>query len=572
MFGKKYFATRKRLSGIVERVEELGNEVGLNLGDLGGHRKLLEDMRNPFLIVVSGEVNAGKSTLINGIFGTELCKANILPETDRVIWYRHGEDERNEDVTDVLQERYRSYNFLSDFNVVDTPGTNSVVAGHQAITERFLPVADMVLFVFPVSNPWGAATWDFISQMPDDMQAKIACVIQQKDLRDEGEVEIIVGHLKDLADQRLVKVPDVFAVSGKTALDAKKRQPFAEKEWKESGYPELENFISRTVNHSAGRRQILREVRDLTHEALEKIDRHIEDQASEVDRKALYLKRIEDEIDQIQDSFDDKVIGQFSNFAEAFLDEAQAGVKVLKRKLAIPATLRSLFKRVESGAQIEQATVDAVEDAMADLAALGAGEVEGACEDHWKEAVPRIKEQLGIDPEEALAEEDISLGRARDIFVKKVRRAARQAVIALKLRGGLELKIEERRGVMRQFVVGVLILLTVGGALGAFGFDMWAWGLVTGALIVGTVGVVMALLQGRALVSQFNEKLSDSCTGFESDIGRGYREAVRRLFSDYVHRIDLVRRVVSVKRSELEPRVEKWRELFLELKALDQEL
>jgi len=572
MFGKRYFATRKRLAGIVDSVEKLAGEVGLSLGGFAEHSELLEGMRNPFLIVVCGEVNAGKSTLVNGIFGMELCKSNILPETDRVIWYRHGEKERDEDVTDVLQERYRSFDFLHDFNVVDTPGTNSIVRGHQAITERFLPVADLVLFVFPVSNPWGAATWDFISKMPDEMQSKIACVIQQKDLREPEEVEIIIGHLKELAVQRMVKAPQVYPVSGKAALEAKRRQPFAEREWEESGYPELEQFISRSVNTSPGRRQILRDVRDMTSDALRKIEDHMEACASGVERKAMYLKKVEGEADDAREKYDDEVVQRFVGFGDAYMEESEAGIKVLRKKLSLLPSLRSLFKREDCAMEVEDAIASSVEEALGELASLGSHELEDICEGHWKDAAPRINAQLAIKVAKVFEEEEIGLARAREVFVKKLRRVVRQAVIGVRLRGGLEMKVDERRGVMRRFMAGMLIFLTLGGCLGAFQFHMWAWGLVTVALMVGMAGVVVSISQTQKVLKWFQAKILDGRSTMESEVGRGYREEVRRFFSEYVRRLDLVRNEVAVTKSELEPRMEKWRELFLELKSVEKEL
>jgi predicted GTPase len=184
MFGERYFATRQKLAAVVNDTRDLARTSGVELNGFAADSELFEGFANPFLFVVCGEVNAGKSTLINGLFGQELCSVNVLPETERVTWYRYGETSHNEEITEVLEERYRPIEFLSDFNSVDTPGTNSVIRGHQAITERFLPVADLVLFVFPVSNPWGAATWDFIARFPEELRGKVAFFLQQKDQRD----------------------------------------------------------------------------------------------------------------------------------------------------------------------------------------------------------------------------------------------------------------------------------------------------------------------------------------------------------------------------------------------------
>ena len=145
MFGERYFATRERLSDVMRGIAELAVETSTDLGD----RLPLDEIKNglgtPFLFVVCGEVNAGKSTLINGLFGRDLCRVNVLPETHRVYWYRFGESARDATVTPMLEERYRPVEFLRDFNLIDTPGTNSIEHGHQEITERFLPSADLTV-------------------------------------------------------------------------------------------------------------------------------------------------------------------------------------------------------------------------------------------------------------------------------------------------------------------------------------------------------------------------------------------------------------------------------------------
>ncbi|MBK7009342.1 MAG: dynamin family protein [Saprospiraceae bacterium] len=34
-----------------------------------------------------------------------------------------------------------------------TPGTNTIVAHHQEITEKFIPYSDLIVFVFEAKNP-----------------------------------------------------------------------------------------------------------------------------------------------------------------------------------------------------------------------------------------------------------------------------------------------------------------------------------------------------------------------------------------------------------------------------------
>ena len=51
-----------------------------------------------------------------------------------------------------------------------------------------------------------------------------------------------------------------------------------------------------------------------------------------------------------------------------------------------------------------------------------------------------------------------------------------------------------------------------------------------------------------------------------------YLDGVRRFFSDYSKLIDVVRRDVAKSKRELKPRQDEWNDLFVELKAIEQEL
>src|SRR5256885_3851194 len=154
MIADRYLQLKSELETGLAGLIRLGSEMQRPAEQLETLQALLRDISEPLLFVVVGEVKSGKSSLLNALFGNEFAKVDVLPATDRVYIFRYGADDKTTDVSQKLTERHLPIPFLRDFNVVDTPGTNTMVKEHQMVAEDFMPRADIVLFVFSVANPW----------------------------------------------------------------------------------------------------------------------------------------------------------------------------------------------------------------------------------------------------------------------------------------------------------------------------------------------------------------------------------------------------------------------------------
>src|ERR1700676_805547 len=194
MIADHYLQLRSAIEPALAELLKLGTETRRPPAVLDTIHGLLSDIREPLLFVVVGEVKSGKSSLLNALFGHEFAKADVLPAADRVYIFRHGPEEKSVTVSPQLTERYLPIAFLRDFNVVDTPGTNTMVAEHQSVTENFVPRADLVLFVFSVANPWTQSAWDLLKFVQKKWLKNVVFVLQQADLRDPTAMEIIPRH------------------------------------------------------------------------------------------------------------------------------------------------------------------------------------------------------------------------------------------------------------------------------------------------------------------------------------------------------------------------------------------
>jgi len=188
----------------------------------------LEQLDEFFLLVVVGEFNAGKSAFINALLGQELLKEGVTPTTMQVNMLRYAE--KTERI--VMNENLHV--------IVDTPGTNASIRKHELITARFVPRADLVLFITSADRPFTESERAFLEQIRD-WGKKIVIVVNKIDIlhaqADLAEIETFVA---DNARALLGITPEVFPVSARAALQAKTGQPEL---WQTSRFEALETYI-----------------------------------------------------------------------------------------------------------------------------------------------------------------------------------------------------------------------------------------------------------------------------------------------------------------------------------------
>jgi len=174
-----------------------------------------------FLLVVVGEFNAGKSALINALFGQPLLETGVTPTTTRIQVLRYGKSLQRltEDAeVDILLVPNP---ILSEITIVDTPGTNAIYRAHEAMTREFIPRSDLVIFVTSVDRPFTESERAFLDLIRE-WGKKVVLVLNKIDiLEDVGELEAIETFITENTLGLLGFAPDVFPVSARVALRAK---------------------------------------------------------------------------------------------------------------------------------------------------------------------------------------------------------------------------------------------------------------------------------------------------------------------------------------------------------------
>lgn len=253
MLGDEYFQLRSLLSEELHTLAELIRDLGGDTESIAIIENLIASLKEPFVFVVVGEVNVGKSTFLNALFGQDFSRTGVMPTTDKILFFKHGPEFRIQPITSTLDEVHVPNDLLKDFHIVDTPGTNSIENEHQEITERFVPIADLVIFVFSAMNPWGASAWQFLDKVHKNWMRNVIFVLQQCDLRTPEEVQVITDYMGQLTRQRYGQDFPLFPVSARMAYMARNAGEDRERMLAESGFNQLEPYISNLVGHNAAR-------------------------------------------------------------------------------------------------------------------------------------------------------------------------------------------------------------------------------------------------------------------------------------------------------------------------------
>ena len=201
-------------------------------------RNLQSNINEPFLFVVVGEVKAGKSSFINALLQTDICQTAADPCTDVIQQIVYSEERFERSINPYLRKIGLPNDILKTLSIVDTPGTNTVVDNHQEITQEFIPNSDLIFFVFFAKNPYTRSAWELLDYVNQEWRKKVVFILQQADLTKPEELAKNKEKLVQLAVQKGIKYPVIFATSVEYEVNG---------EPEKSGLTQVRNYIQATL-------------------------------------------------------------------------------------------------------------------------------------------------------------------------------------------------------------------------------------------------------------------------------------------------------------------------------------
>lgn len=374
MIGEDYLNLRARLGTALFSLQTLAGELRAPGESVATLQELQKSLRDPFLFVVVGDAKAGKSTLLNAIFGREFCPTHAPPDSERIHLIKYGEEERDVAIGDDLIECHRNAGFLRDFNIVDTPGVNTLMARPQTITGQFIPRADLVLFVFSAVNPWSITAWSFLQLIDKQWLRHVALVLQQSELRSDDELSSIASYLRTTMRGRFGRQCPVFTVSAQGALAARLRGEEIPEVLAASGMDQLERFINAEVAMGEARLETLRRVCQQAVEILAKLCPRVQEPTILARRKAKAIQKIDHELADSKEQALRQIGGVLWSMAQSHEEAQKHGEELFLKRLTLSNSFRLLFRsgdwRRDLHGQIEESLHGAIQSQIEEAVQL----------------------------------------------------------------------------------------------------------------------------------------------------------------------------------------------------------
>ena len=306
-------------------------------------QQALLDLEGPFLLVVAGEFNSGKSSLLNALLGSDFLKEGVTPTTERIHLISYGPEARLQPQSPEVALVELPHPLLKEVRLVDTPGTNAILQHHQVLTQKFLPRADLILFVTSADRPFTQSEADFLGFIRA-WGKKVVLIVNKIDLLSAAELQQVLEFVRKGADQTLGHVPPIFAVSARRARKGEAA----------SHIPELEAHIRWVLAHEATRLKLGSPLGVLARLA-EEARAVVESRIKETERQLATCRELDNLLQRHQERTQRDFNGQVALALQSIEEVRARGERWLDEKVRF-----SRFLELLQSSKLKQSFIDEV--------------------------------------------------------------------------------------------------------------------------------------------------------------------------------------------------------------------
>ncbi|MEO1572324.1 MAG: dynamin family protein [Bacteroidota bacterium] len=493
-------------------------EVAANLSDL-------------FLVVVVGEFNAGKSTVLNALFGEVVMEEGPVPTTDKITVLRHGDAPETHHRSPFVTERRLPAPFLQGLTLVDTPGTNSIIQEHQALTEDFVPRADLVVFVTSFDRPLSDSERTFLGFIRDTWGKQLVFVLNKADLADDANEDPdaalaqVLAHVREGTERLMGFTPKIFPVAARLALKAKLDESTtldADPRWEASRFAAFETYLTDTLTDAHRYALKLHAPLDAARQLFGHVEARLTERQTVVDDDAAGLDRLHERFAQKETALATTTEQALTAIDNELLELEQRGRQFLDDSIRV-SKIRMLRDRDRFKTEFQQQVLRDAEGRIETRMGEAVDALLRTVLDLWNDTYTHLADQKRRHEGTAARQDDAFLYNRDEVFTA-VAREARRTLDGTDLQEEARRILENARSAATLFAgglgtaAGIGILVTAIATTAAFDVT----GGLLAALAIGALGFLVLPREKRKAIREFKEQVGR--------LRENLRDALRQTF------------------------------------------
>ena len=516
---------------------------------------LRTNINEPFLFVVVGEVKAGKSSFVNALLQADICKTAADPCTDVIQQIVYSEEVFERSVNQYLRKIGLPNEILKTLSIVDTPGTNTIVENHQEITKEFIPNSDLIFFVFFAKNPYTRSAWELLDYVNSEWRKKVVFILQQADLTKSEELNKNKEKLIELALQKGIEAPIVFATSVEYEVNNEQNR---------SGFSEVRNYIQQTLKDGGTKKLKLQGVANTSEQIIDLLKKDLLSIQQQLVTDQLVVNKIKAKLQQNkrQSGFE---LESLINRLLAKYDTITSRVKSeFREKLSILTLVKGSFAILFRNSKSAPTWMDELKQSCENELKASLGEIS---QDGIKHFVGGIRELL-----QSLVEDlhDIKINQINTSAITVNTIESRQKIVE-EVQQKVSTLLDDKTFMhsIESVNASVAPRFLGGGAATVAGGAIAALTEIVLLDIIGTafagVGILFAggtlILKKRKIINQFEEKLDREKARFKSELSDKLNSKLDIIYEEIERNFVNIYNYVEKEESKVLPLINRFKQI-----------
>lgn len=547
-FAEHLLATRKKLSTLLKLVNSLAQKSHTKIEGL---LEVSDALEFPLTITVCGDAGTHRSEVASHLLGTKLSLKN--KEWSGVDF--SGKIDPKEVDYSVKRQEATS---LQDIYCVEAPPCDLITPEQLKTFTEQLSKSDIILWVFSIDNPWSSTTWGNIEKLPIELIDRSVLILNKANERSAEDIEVMLGHMQDLSSQRLQSTQTIFPV-GTTKQS-------------EFGYNELWTHVNQLLENSQRCNHDLVQARDKLHRVLDTIEETMDKRATNLDSDQGFLASLEADIDRQREREIQLYASKGVNLSKQFVDEIDPMLEELHARCGLTSSLFDLFGRGRLTSKVEKFLIDRVCASYVQRSRSDCLQILLDCKEQWRKMQDHLEERLGADVGDF--EQEAFKSMLPELELKQ-EKAAKTAILGMKLRHTMDYLVNPRRAKLKNILSFNLLGFIVAGLLGTF--KVPPAGIpalfILAASSIGIIFLFYKVFSTRhSIVMAMADRMVDLRADFREGVFESYQYMIREFFTGYTPMFETMRRKIAESKMNLEPLQAEHHNLFLELKAIENDI